>query len=470
MCLYAGRKTGSVYKRFCFCILFILFVLTHASSPHENPGNSKDEFIHEYIRTGKNAFEFELVNEGDLMIGKAYILELTSQSWRGHDWRHWLTVFIPEEVRYDDSVLLIIIGGDNHPEPPPLYLPEIPFFTLCANHTGVPIAVLNQVPNQPLYGGLKSDALVAMTFDRFIREEDRDWPLLLPMTKASVRAMDAVQQFLAGHLGMEINKFVLCGGSKWGWTSYLAAAADERVKGIAPIVFDMLNIPRQVQRQKKSYGEYTDLLHDYSELDLMDSLLSDKGRELARMVDPYTYRESLDMPKLVILGTNDPYWTVDSANLYFFDLPEPRYLHYAPNTGHDLSLTSLPTLLAFLHSVFGENPMPEIQWKHAKSGSLSVRWEEENAEAQLLTARSPDRDFRDARWQSRVLKANEKTVTFHPEKPEQGYLAYFIRVSFPGIIHAGLPVILSTNITVLPEEFCYTAEGENPQEGSTGNR
>ena len=46
-------------------------------------------------------------------------------------------------------------------------------------------------------------------------------------------------------------------------------------------------------------------------------LQSDEGQSLVAIVDPYQYREKLNQPKLVILGTNDPYWPVDALNLYW---------------------------------------------------------------------------------------------------------------------------------------------------------
>jgi putative ABC transport system permease protein len=56
------------------------------------------------------------------------------------------------------------------------------------------------------------------------------------MTKAAVRAMDAVQAALAEGGLPHVEKFVVAGGSKRGWTTWLAAAVDPRVAAIAPIV------------------------------------------------------------------------------------------------------------------------------------------------------------------------------------------------------------------------------------------
>ena len=46
-------------------------------------------------------------------------------------------------------------------------------------------------------------------------------------------------------------------------------------------------------------------------------------------VDPYAYRDRLQTPKLITLGTNDPYWPLEALELYRGDLPAHRsYLRY----------------------------------------------------------------------------------------------------------------------------------------------
>ena len=47
---------------------------------------------------------------------------------------------------------------------------------------------------------------------------------------------------------------------------------------------------------------------------------------------PYAYRDRLDIPALILVGTGDPYSCSDAANLYFDNMPEDTRIFYTPNT------------------------------------------------------------------------------------------------------------------------------------------
>ena len=176
-----------------------------------------------------------------------------------------------------------------------------------------PVAFLYGVPNQPLLDGKHEDALIAETFVRYLDTKDPSWPLLFPMVKSLTRAMDALQQFARQEWKIEVTHFVVSGGSKRGWTAWLSAAVDPRVKALVPCVFDTLNMQAQLSHQLQSYGKYSEMIVDYTKRSLVPVPNTEDARKLWMMVDPWFYRDRLKQPKMIVNGSNDPYWTQDCA-------------------------------------------------------------------------------------------------------------------------------------------------------------
>src|SRR5262249_41465204 len=180
----------------------------------------------------------------------------------------------------------------------------------------IPVAFLYGIPNQPLFEGKKEDALIAETFVRYLKTEDEDWPPLFPMTKSLVRAMDALRAFAKEEWKTEVKSFVVSGGSKRGWTSWLTAAADSRVKAVAPCVIDMLNFGKQLPQQILSFGKPSEMIRDYTNRGLIPIPDTTPATRLWTMVDPWMYRDKLTMPKLLVHGTNDPYSPQHATHVY----------------------------------------------------------------------------------------------------------------------------------------------------------
>src|SRR5262249_44914936 len=156
------------------------------------------------------------------------------------------------------------------------------------------------------------------TFVRYVKTKDENWPLLFPMVKSVVKAMDALQEFSKQEWKEPVESFIITGGSKRGWTSWLTGASDRRVKAIAPMVIDTLNMPEQMPHQLESFGgKYSEQIADYTTRGLTELSKTPEGKRLLEMVDPYSYRDKLGLPKMLILGNNDPYWSTDALNLYW---------------------------------------------------------------------------------------------------------------------------------------------------------
>ncbi|OHB75274.1 MAG: hypothetical protein A2W31_12925, partial [Planctomycetes bacterium RBG_16_64_10] len=296
----------------------------------------------EYVAKDDPSFCWAKQRDGQLGTAAVAEIILTSQTWQGIAWKHRLFLVKPTTVAADTKQGVLVISGgrwrDEYQHATgPLKLPaQARLFSFIAEQLRAPVAVLEQVPFQPMFDGKVEDAIIALTFDKFLHTGDPQWPLLLPMVKSAVRAMDVAQEFCRDQWALKLDAFTVTGASKRGWTTWLTGAVDQRAKAIAPMVIDVLNMQPQMKHQLEVWGDYSDEIHDYTERGLQEHLGSEAGQALRAIVDPYAYRAALDQPKLIMLGTNDRYWPLDALNLYWHDLVGENYILYVPNNGHGL--------------------------------------------------------------------------------------------------------------------------------------
>lgn len=402
--------------------------------------------LQEYLSIPDADFGWKLNEKIEHPLGKIYDIELTSQSWMDMTWKHVLMIYEPNQMKHKEHVLLFITGGSQLKKPND---GDRAMAMLIAQNCSARVAMLHQVPNQPLLGGRTEDDLITDTFLFHLATGDKRWPLLFPMVKSAVRAMDCVEQLAVKEWNSTIKGFVVTGGSKRGWTTWLTGASDRRVIGIAPIVIDALNFPKQMKYQLETWGKYSEQIEDYERKGLIDRLKDDPNVPLWRWVDPWHYRDLVTMPKLIINGTNDRYWTVDALNNYWDDLQGLKYIRYVPNGGHNLGdgrTAALLTLSAFFQYVVEGKPMPVLDWKHETEGStlrLTIKSNTAPTAVRLWTATSPTKDFRESKWTSQPMKETTGLFIADVVKPEQGHLALYGEIQFQAY---GLTYSLTTQI------------------------
>lgn len=361
------------------------------------------------------------------------VLELSSQRWRDIPWQHKLSVHGRE---LGDTAILVVTGGEINS------LDEDEARAL-SKQSGLPVATLYDIPNQPLFDGLGEDDLIAFTFIQYLATEEPDWPLLLPMVKSVLSAMDALE----AECGFK--KYVVTGISKRGWTSWLAGASgDPRIAGIAPMSIDHLNIPRQMNHQLATWGEYSEQIRSYTELDLPKQLDSPEGLHLNSIVDPYAYRDKIKAPILVVNGSNDRYWQVDALNLYWDDLPDPKWARVIANVEHVLDKIEKNAVLASFarHLANGKAPAtPRFQW-HRDSHVISISplAVGEPLLSRLWAAYSGDYEFRDKVWSIVVEGSGTLTATL----PSGGRMAIMAEWRYR---YSGIEYSLTTPVEVLSQ-------------------
>ncbi len=383
----------------------------------------------EYVKKPDDAFSWKLKEKSDINGSRVYQIDLISQKWHDIVWDHQLVVFLPVEVKPGRTMVLMNTGGSMS------IGSQISGMEL-ARRCRAPVAILFGIPKQPLFDDRKEDALIAETFVRYLKTKDESWPLLFPMVKSVIKAMDALQAFSKKEWQEPVKDFIVTGGSKRGWTSWLTAATgDPRVKGIAPMVIDVLNMVEQMKHQRQDFGRPSDMVHDYVERGLVPLPDTDEARRLWRMVDPYSYRDKLTLPKLLIMGNNDPYWATDALNLYWDGLKGGKWVTYVPNAGHKLEQDGKPdrtralsALAAFTRHLAADKPMPKLSWKHDDDGGklrLMVEASPVPKAVSLWVATAPAHDFRESRWEERKATLTRDGMIGEVARPAEGCVAFY---------------------------------------------
>lgn len=415
-------------------LILVLFACTGRKIP-VTPENA----LANYINNNDNTYAWEVREEFKSDGLNIAVLKLTSQKWREHTWMHQLTVISPETTP-SEGALLFITGGSNKSGEPNWQGKDNEIFkmlTMVSAKNNAVVAIISQVPNQPLYNDLTEDELISYTLHNFKNDRDFTWPLLFPMTKSAIRAMDAVQEYSEQKLNRKISGFVISGASKRGWTTWLTGSQDKRVIAIAPMVIDVLNMPVNIPYQKEVWGDYSVQIEDYVKLGIAQDLQSAEGKDLAAMIDPYSYRSSYIIPKLLIIGTNDEYWPVDAVKKYINDLPGETYIHYEPNVGHSLGdgTGAMKALSAFFNLSVNKEQHPACEWQvtsDTEKTGLTVKASSGLDELNLWVCDSPDRDFRDNQFFEKNIEfSNPGAISVNVDHPDSGFRAFYLELVYP---------------------------------------
>ncbi len=468
-----------------FCVVLGLAFFASAQKSSRQPEQTA---LDRYIAQPDSVYGWKLANTIEGAGYRGYVLELTSQTWRSEKdldrpvWKHWLTIVKPEKVTGNKA--LLFIGGGKNGDPAPSKVSDRA--AKIAMDTNSVVADLGMVPNQPLYftdskdKGRSEDDLIAYTRVKHFSTKDDFWLVRLAMVKSGVRAMDAIQEFLRSDAGGKLNveQFVVAGGSKRGWTTWLVGAVDKRVVAIMPMVIDALNSEAITKHHFEAYGFFSPSLNDYVNHGLFPHKIgTPEYKAVLDIEDPYNYRrrDSLKMPKFMINAAGDQFFLPDNSQFYYGELPEEKHIRYVPNAKHDLAGSdAVESLTVFYQAILTNTPRPRFSWKKEKDGSLVVKPVEKPKEVNLWQATNPNtRDFRldliGKAYTSTPLKA-EKGGSYvgRVEKPEKGYTAFFVELVYDS--GGKYPFKFTTEVSVVPDVLPYKFEDAAKKYAGTASR
>lgn len=438
------------------------------------PAPAAETALDRYVKAPDPTYKYEVVNtvhgDGYTM----YVVELTSQTWRKPSevdrpvWKHWLTIVKPDQVE-GTTGYLFITGGSTRDKAP---AKANPVYVEMATTTHTIAAELQDVPNEPLTfaddGKPRSeDGIIAYTWVKFLKGGDDNWPLRLPMTKAAVRAMDTITALMAKEGGVKVEKFLVSGGSKRGWTTWTTAAVDKRVAAIIPASIDLLNLEKSFEHHWKVYGFWAPAVKDYEEAGIMDWQGTPQYERLLAEVEPYSYRERLTMPKYMVQAAGDQFFLPDSSRFYFDDLRGEKYLRYIPNTDHSLrNSDARESMLAYYEAFLHGHTRPRFYWTFEKNGDIRVTSRDKPSAVKLWQATNPEhRDFRlmtiGPAYQSTDLSDEGSGVyVAHVTASPKGWTAYFVEMTYPS--GGKYPFKFTTAVRVNPDTEPFPAYVPKP--------
>ena len=276
--------------------------------------------------------------------------------------------------------------------------------------------------------------------------------------------------------GTKIEKFVVSGASKRGWTTWTTGGVDDRVEAIIPVVIDLLNLEPSFEHHWSAYGFWAPAIQDYVDMEIMDWWGTKEMKSLFKLVDPFNVKERFEMPKLLVNAAGDQFFVPTSSQFYFDELPGEKYLRYVPNADHNVSdgTDALETILAFYASILNKVPRPEFSWNLNEDGSIEVLSESPVKEVMMWSATNDKgRDFRKDTignsWVSETLNQNEDGLYIAlPSIPKDGWKAYFVEMTYETPF--GLDLKLTTPVRVTPDTLPYEyKKPEKPKKGFLSN-
>ncbi|MBL8823104.1 MAG: PhoPQ-activated pathogenicity-related family protein [Planctomycetia bacterium] len=418
--------------------------------------------LDDYIHKADPVYGWEVIKSIDGEAVKTTIIKLRSQSWRNEKevnrtvWEHAVVISKPKKLTSKTAFLMIGGGSNERPMPDKADV----MTSMIAASTGSIVVELKMVPNQPLIfnnDGVKrvEDDLLGYGWAKFLETGDATWVGRLPMVKSAVRCMDCIQEW-AQKEGTPVEKFVVAGGSKRGWTTWLTGATDPRVEAIVPIVIDVLNSAESIKHHGEAYGFWAMAIGNYYQHNILQRQDHPRMQDLYKIEDPLSYKDRLTLPKYVVNAAGDQFFLPDSSQFYYDELKGEKLLRYVANADHGLKDSdALQSITAYHHMVINGKPRPEYSWTFEQDGSIKVKYKTPPSKVVLWQATNANtRDFRvdtigKAYTSTELKQEADGSFVGKITPPEKGWTAFFVELTYD--VGAPFPLKVTTSVRVLPD-------------------
>ncbi len=431
----------------------------------------------------KNHVEYKSTGKEKLPQVEVKRYVMTSQSWSPDNivspkkWQHDVDMYIPKAPK-EQQALVVVNDGVNYgsgsvvPNKPTDFSAEV--LAEIARKTQTIVISVSNIPNQYLTyqndgNPLKEDDSVARSWALFMDfpTKRKLMPLHIPMSTSVSQAMRVAKKELSQ---WNINKFIVTGASKRGWTTWLTAISDPDVVAIAPVVIDILNTDAALEHMYRSYGgNWPIAFGPYYQQGIDKLVKTSEFSKLLEIEDPLRYMNSiyqsrLAIPKYIINASGDDFYVPDNTRFYYGKLPGDKALRVAPNTDHHgiLKFTE-NSLISFVNRYQNKQKLPKIE-DYLRHKELIVLFSEKPKEIKIWKAENKKaRDFRYAcgiRYtpSSIDIPANNK-INIPLNYTGTGWEATYIEATFAD------GFIGTTQVYITPDE--KYAQTPPPSDGDT---
>ena len=417
-----------------------------------------------YTATGTQTFPGVEKRSFDLISGQWSPEGLVSPE----GWQHDVDIYIPDNALPGRALLLAnngtrIVDEGKEPSGPTDFTQANALEV--AHHTRTIVISVSNIPNQHLTyadDGVprREDASVAHSWKLFLDDPHRRpfMSLRLPMVVSLVKAMDLAQQELQP---WQIDRFIVSGVSKRGWTAWLAAIADERVHAMVPFAIDILGTDKVLEHTYQAYGKNWPLaFYDYHHEGITRQFKTENFARLLKIEDPLSYLNSaysprLSIPKYLVNASSDDFFLPDNSDFFFDPLPGPKALRVAPNASHyGVKQFIENSLIPVINRWQQDRALPIITTRSQLDGSqetLGLDFSEAPVRVTQWTAVNPlARDFRypcGVRYESSdIIPSAPLNAQVVIDTPDNGWKATFIEATFADGFVATTPVQVTPDV------------------------
>lgn len=452
--------------------------------------------LDEYVWKDDGHYSYQILDSYRSVSNEStiYLLNMTSQKWLDDSfsdssiWWHFMGIAVPDNIELKDGILLYNDAGKNEANSKPPSRDDLinVAISVVAEEIGIVASYVRQIPNQPIVFGddpterrRSEDTLIAYTWRKFIDNPQSPGPEVLarfPMTKAVIKAYETTKTVVE-ELRPELNiqKYAITGASKRGWTAWMVACVDKRAIFTIPMVMDLLNLLPNMKHHYRALGGWTFAFKPYYEQNLTVELDNPRTKELAKLVDPYEYRERLnETVKFIISGASDEFFLTDDSHYFFHDLTGPKYMMLLENAGHAMFphyLDILEAVGAVIKPVFKGEKLPQLDFEYKETdnnGTIIMRSDTPLDAAYVLISKTVDnvrRDWRlhkgnpagpsDIEWEDHQIQQNpDGSYSYTVEKdPDGKWTAFFLRAEFTG--DNDWDYIITSEAHIVPDVFPF---------------